>query len=65
MLEYFHVTEIGTIEMFRIAAAEDLDGYLNFRLQNEQTAPLAPNRNGLELASFHRKPSFGPHSHGC
>lgn len=55
----------STIEMFRIASAEDRDGYLCFRLENKQTACLAPDRCGLELVSLNRKSSCGPQSKCC
>ncbi|HMO13137.1 MAG TPA: DUF6428 family protein [Pirellulaceae bacterium] len=55
----------ATIEVYRIKSATSSDGQLVLKLQNKQTACLAPNKCGLEIVSSAAQSCCGGHSSCC
>ncbi len=53
-----------TIEIYRIGAAETRDGHLLLKLENKETACLAPDQCGLEVVTLGGKSSCSSQS-GC
>ena len=54
-----------TIEMYRIESAEPRDGQLVIKLQNKQTACLAPDKCGLDIVSLNGQSCCSGQSNCC
>jgi hypothetical protein len=55
----------ATIEIYHIESAEPRDGQLVIKLQNKQTACLAPDKCGLEIVSPNDQTCCGGQSNCC
>ncbi len=54
-----------TIEMYRVKSAEPRDGQLVIKLQNKQTACLAPDKCGLDIVSLNDQSCRSGQSNCC